>query len=1104
MKNQVLFPILLLSLTIPFLASGAPSLAEALTQLKSYDAGQSNAALVVLEQHAGRISGDAAQREQMAAQLAAILAAPQTTAAAKLFICQQLRMIGGDAQVPLLTTMLKSADTADMSRLVLERIPGNTAGSALISALSGSRNQQLIGIINSLGARRETAAVPELSRFLADKDAAVACAAALALGKVGTTEAARALASVNRIELAPTVWEALLLCAQNLAAGGSKAEALRLYETLAESSESANQRIAVLTGRVNADPAGSLAILIETLKSNDPVMQVQAAALSAQVPGADATQQIAGQLPGLAPATQQALLCALAERGDRSASGATADLVDSPDPAVRVQALDALGRIGTAATVEKLLGAGMQGPASWRQTARQSLALLSAPQVDERLMELAQSGQIPIRSEAMLALANRQYPPAVPVLLRIAAESDAALQTAAFSALSLLAGPADYPAVIECVRKSAMPGAADAAERAVIAVGQRLPDPAGRIQPLLEAFNKTRGDKRGSFIRILGAFGGPEALRTVVSSLKDIDAEVRDAALRTLADWPDGSASEELLRISLDAEQPVHRSLALRGYLRLALEAKSGQGALLARALEAAKTDADKRALLSALAESGQPGALDTTTKLLGDAAVGGEAALAVFNLVEKIGRQDPLAAETALKKVAEESKDNALATRAGQMLREGLSTAETVPAPYNKSVAVDRQKQLATSLPAGDTLVAYLDCGVTGRVESAGRIVLRQLNGKAWNFELPSVNPAGGTVAFDGRAIEFELAGLDPAKAYALGFSWWDGDGSGRSQSVQFLGASGANPVSALPATPLPSGANGKLPATIQVPVPTAAIAQGRTRVAFQHQTGPNAVLGELWLLETKPGSRSATEVVQATVEVQKTKAVDLTPPADGTKILLVTGIDYPGHPWRETAPALKAILEADVRLKVRIVEDPDALASPKLKDWDAVIIHFMDWEKPGPGPDARENLRQFVASGKGLMLTHFACGAWDGNEWPEFKNLAGRIWDPKLRGHDPHGKFTVEIADSEHPITKGMQPFETLDELYTCLAGEAPIHILAKATSKVDKKDYPMAFVLNYGKGRVFHTVLGHDGRAYAAPAVGELMRRGCAWTAAVTPLP
>jgi hypothetical protein len=46
--------------------------------------------------------------------------------------------------------------------------------------------------------------------------------------------------------------------------------------------------------------------------------------------------------------------------------------------------------------------------------------------------------------------------------------------------------------------------------------------------------------------------------------------------------------------------------------------------------------------------------------------------------------------------------------------------------------------------------------------------------------------------------------------------------------------------------------------------------------------------------------------------------------PPTTGTAVLLVTGIDYPGHPWRQTAPALKTILEADERLRVRIVENP------------------------------------------------------------------------------------------------------------------------------------------------------------------------------------
>jgi len=261
---------------------------------------------------------------------------------------------------------------------------------------------------------------------------------------------------------------------------------------------------------------------------------------------------------------------------------------------------------------------------------------------------------------------------------------------------------------------------------------------------------------------------------------------------------------------------------------------------------------------------------------------------------------------------------------------------------------------------------------------------------------------------------------------------------------------------------------------------------------------------LAALPVLLPAASSWAATPETRAESAPAPKPALDLDPPREGTKILLVTGIDYPGHPWQQTAPALKAILEQDSRMKVRVVEDPNAaLAAPKLKLWDAVIIHFMDWEVPGPGEQARENLRQFVAGGKGLMLTHFACGAWDNNEWPEFRKLAGRVWDPKLRPHDPHGKFTVDIADPAHPITQGMQSFETVDELYTCLAGEVPIHIVAKATSKVDKIDYPMAFVLDYGKGRVFHTVLGHDALAYTNnPGVGLLMRRGCAWAAGLTP--
>jgi len=216
---------------------------------------------------------------------------------------------------------------------------------------------------------------------------------------------------------------------------------------------------------------------------------------------------------------------------------------------------------------------------------------------------------------------------------------------------------------------------------------------------------------------------------------------------------------------------------------------------------------------------------------------------------------------------------------------------------------------------------------------------------------------------------------------------------------------------------------------------------------------------------------------------------------------VLIVTGIDHPAHNWRQTAPVLAEILRIDTRLEMRVVEDPHFLDSSALQRYDVVVLHFMSWEQPTPGPKARANLRKFVQDGKGLFIVHFGCGAF--RDWPEFRNLAGRIWDPKARAHDPRGPFRVDITDVPHPITQGLQPFKTEDELYTCLTGDRPVSVLATARSKVDDKIYPMAFAFNYGKGRVFHSALGHDVTAIRNPGAAELFRRGCAWAAGLTPV-
>jgi len=233
---------------------------------------------------------------------------------------------------------------------------------------------------------------------------------------------------------------------------------------------------------------------------------------------------------------------------------------------------------------------------------------------------------------------------------------------------------------------------------------------------------------------------------------------------------------------------------------------------------------------------------------------------------------------------------------------------------------------------------------------------------------------------------------------------------------------------------------------------------------------------------------------------------ALAQTPPsaAKRIRVLIVTGVDYPAHEWRKTAPVLKQILEQGGTTDVRVVEDPAFLDSATITNYDAVLLHFQNWEVPGPGAAARENLKRYVEHGGGLVSVHFACGAWHG-EWPEFAGLLGRVW----RGtngmqHDRRGPFTVQIVDQDHAVTRGLSDFETDDELYTCLVGDAPIHVLAQAKSRVDQQQHPQAYVRDYGKGRVFLTTLGHDVRAYTNSSVPQLIRQGTAWAAHSTDTP
>ena len=214
--------------------------------------------------------------------------------------------------------------------------------------------------------------------------------------------------------------------------------------------------------------------------------------------------------------------------------------------------------------------------------------------------------------------------------------------------------------------------------------------------------------------------------------------------------------------------------------------------------------------------------------------------------------------------------------------------------------------------------------------------------------------------------------------------------------------------------------------------------------------------------------------------------------------KVLLVTGDDVtPAHNWHEVSQAIRETLVSSGKFEVRVCEDAGVLDSAAaLGRYDLVFLHLYNAKTPTLSDSAKENLASFVKDGKGLAVSHLSSASF--KEWEEFRKMCGRYWVMGKSGHGPRSVFKTRIANKEHPITQGLTDFEADDELYAKLLGDAPITVLVEADSDWSKKTEPLAFTIEYGKGRVFHEAFGHDGKAIQNPAVQKLIQRGCEWAA------
>lgn len=616
--------------------------------------------------------------------------------------CARLKRIGTAQAVPALAALLTDPQLSHSARYALESMPTREAGQALLAALDKTDGLTKVGLINSLGIRRENQAMGVLTTLLADADANVSGASAWALGKIGGLRALLALEQA--LNGAPATAheafiDAILMCGHGLMASGSRTQAFSAFQKLYATEKKDAIRLAAYRGMIQSADNQALKLLTTGIASGDGPSQAAALQWVPEIPGSTATKALLELLPKLNVATRCALLEGLGQRADVAAAPAIALEVRSPDAAVRLAALKALGLVGDASHVSMLIELAATAPAEEQKAARESLRRLRHGNVADALLQPLTSAPEAVQVELVTALGDRRETAAIPKLLDLARSGPDTAQKAALRALALLAEAPQIGSLVKLVVEAKYEALMAEACAALDAMCLRVQAKQGKLDvtPLVNALATSRKEARLALLPVCGGLVDPRIRDALRAAAKDEDASVRIATLRALSATRDVELLSDLLKVAREATDESFRIFAIRGGVRLTTEE---EGATLSQTkrLETLKAllgfshrPEEKRLVLAGLARIPDPTTLPLVLPLLDDPAVQAEAAQTVTRIASDLAGAQAELASNALKKVVAVTPDGAIHQAAATALNQidamrDFITAWQVAGPYRQA----------------------------------------------------------------------------------------------------------------------------------------------------------------------------------------------------------------------------------------------------------------------------------------------------------------------------------------------------------------------------------------------------------------------------------
>ena len=611
---------------------------EVIQSVGAYRFGDSRNSVFALEQLVFAASADPAAKQPLAAKLAKALGGDATPEGKRCF-CQGLSLLGSALEVPVLAKALSDTNLFFHAGQALERIPGDEATAALQTALATSSGSVRASLIYSLAVRHADQALPDIAKLAENPDPAVAGAALEALGHMGGIRAAVALQAAE-VRIPPGLRHrfavALLECAGSLQAAGQNAEAAPIFAWLILPNQPAPIRIAAFAFHVTTLGERGSDLVLAALSGADTTMQRAALRALRNRPEPKLLRAAAENLAKLPADLQEPIIVLCGERGDATLLAAVTQATASPDASTRRAAIQALGLIGDGSVVKLLVQLSLTAEADDKKILAESLGRLRGAEVEPALVAVLPTSPAAAQPTIIRALAARNARAAAPALLLAAASTDASVRREAITALGKLA---DASACDPMIRRLDQAAASDQGplEGALVEICHR---DSAAILVIAAALPKAASSSQVILLDVLGVAGGSAACAAVGAQFKSDHPEVRLAAVRVLAAWPDAEPLDTLATLVETTPDAKVRSLAARGLNRMAPQAParaSRSAEALARALAAATEIAERKSLLAALIGIPSVPSLKATQAQLNDPTLAAEAATGLVRIAEII-----------------------------------------------------------------------------------------------------------------------------------------------------------------------------------------------------------------------------------------------------------------------------------------------------------------------------------------------------------------------------------------------------------------------------------------------------------------------------------